>query len=50
MLFYDLDNKKKELMYAELLERRNRISVAASSGDAEALEYAAKEQMNVDKT
>lgn len=50
MLFYDLDNKKKELMYAELLERRSRISVAASSGDAEALEYAAKEQMNVDKT
>ncbi|MBR5496511.1 MAG: MFS transporter [Clostridia bacterium] len=33
MLFYDLDNKKKEIMYAELLERRNKLSVAASSGD-----------------
>ena len=32
MLFYDLDNKKKEKMYAELLERRLETANKASSG------------------
>ena len=49
MLFYDLSGKKKELMYAELLERRKNASVAASSGDREALEAIAEEQFNVGK-
>ena len=33
MLFYDLDNKKKEKMYAELLERRLETASKASSGN-----------------
>ena len=33
MLFYDLDNKKKEKMYAELLERRLETANKASSGN-----------------
>ena len=33
-------SKKKELMYAELLERRNSIAVAASSGNAQMTESA----------
>lgn len=35
MLFYDLNGKKKERMYAELLERRKAASEAASVGDVE---------------
>ncbi len=37
MLFYDLHGKKKEIMYAELLERRKNASIAASEGDIEAI-------------
>ena len=37
MLFYDLHGKKKEIMYAELLERRKEKSLAASEGDLEAV-------------
>ena len=37
MLFYDLHGKKKEMMYAELLERRKAASLAASDGDLEAI-------------
>ena len=37
MLFYDLHGKKKELMYAELLERRKAASLAASDGDLDAV-------------
>ena len=37
MLFYDLHGKKKEIMYAELLERRKEKSLAASDGDLEAV-------------
>ena len=45
MLFYDLTGKKKELMYAELLERRKQASVVASTGDSEALAALSEETM-----
>lgn len=44
MLFYDLDGKKKEQMYAELLVRRAELQKAADSGSTEALAQKAKEQ------
>ena len=47
MLFYDLHGKKKEMMYAELLERRSKASSVASSGDREALEKLADEQLHI---
>ena len=37
MLFYDLHGKKKETMYAELLQRRKQVSIAASDGDIDAV-------------
>ena len=37
MLFYDLNGKKKERMYAELLQRRKEASLAASDGDLDAV-------------
>ena len=46
MLFYDLNGKKKEMMYAELLSRRKEASAAASSGDKEAMEAVANAQMS----
>lgn len=47
MLFYDLDGKKKERMYAELLVRRSELQKAADSGDSEALlEQERKQQAN----
>ena len=46
MLFYDLDGKKKERMYAELLARRAELQKAADSGDSEALAQKHKEQMD----
>ncbi|MBQ8210732.1 MAG: MFS transporter [Clostridia bacterium] len=45
MLFYDLDGKKKEIMYAELLERRAALQKAADEGDTTALASASKEQL-----
>ncbi len=45
MLFYDLEGKKKERMYAELLARRTALQKAADSGDTEALAKAHEEQM-----
>lgn len=45
MLFYDLEGKKKEIMYAELLARRAELQKAADSGDTEALAKAAKAQL-----
>lgn len=33
MLFYDLNGKKKEIMYAELLQRRKEAAAAASGGN-----------------
>ncbi len=47
MLFYDLDNDKKERMYAELLARRKMMSEAVGSEDQEAISLAAKEQISV---
>lgn len=47
MLFYDLNDKKKEKMYEELLERRAAMSKEATSGDLEALEKLAKAQMDI---
>lgn len=44
MLFYDLDGKKKEQMYAELLVRRAELQKIADSGDTAALAQKAKEQ------
>ena len=49
MLFYDLHGKKKENMYAELLQRRKDASAIASSGDIEALKAMAEEQININK-
>ncbi len=37
MLFYDLTGKKKELMYAELLQRRKEASLAASDGNLDSV-------------
>ncbi len=45
MLFYDLDNDKKEKMYAELLERRRLMNDAVESGDKEMLELAVDTQI-----
>ncbi len=45
MLFYDLDGKKKEIMYAELLERRAALQKAADEGNTELLANASKEQI-----
>ena len=47
MLFYDLDNEKKEIMYAELLERRRIMSEAVESGNNEMLELAVNAQISV---
>lgn len=49
MLFYDLHGKKKERMYAELLQRRKDAAAVVSSGDKEAVEALAEEQMKVGK-
>ncbi|MBQ7688268.1 MAG: MFS transporter [Clostridia bacterium] len=49
MLFYDLHGKKRELMYAELLERRKKASVVASSGDADALQALAEQQIHINE-
>lgn len=46
MLFYDLHGKKKEMMYAELLERRKKASEVASRGDSAAIEALAEEQLH----
>ena len=40
-----LNGKKKEKMYAELLERRRQAANIASSGDSEAIHAFAQEQL-----
>ena len=45
MLFYDLNNDKKEKMYAELLERRKLMNDAVESDDAEMLSLAVSSQI-----
>lgn len=47
ILFYDLSGEKRERMYAELLVRREEASKLAMSGDKEAIEKLAKEQLSV---
>ncbi len=47
MLFYDLSGKKREKMYAELLERRSNMSKGASEADKETMARIAAEQMEV---
>ena len=49
MLFYDLHGKKKERMYAELLQRRKDAAAVVSSGDKEAVQALAEEQMKMGK-
>ena len=49
MLFYDLNNDKKEKMYAELLERRKLMTEAVESDDENMLELAVNAQINVGK-
>ncbi len=48
MLFYDLNGKKKEQMYAELLQRRKEASLAASGGDTDAIREM-EEKLNATK-
>ena len=45
MLFYDLNNDKKEKMYAELLERRNLMNKAVEGDDETMLEAAVNAQI-----
>ncbi len=47
MLFYDLGGEKRERMYAELLARRDAAQKMVESGDKEAMEALAKEQMSI---
>ncbi len=49
MLFYDLNNDKKEKMYAELLERRKLMSDAVESDNEDMLKLAAETQINIGK-
>ena len=45
MLFYDLNNDKKEKMYAELLERRTLMNSAVESDNENMLELAVYAQI-----
>ena len=47
IFFYDLSGHKREKMYAELLERREKISKTASQADKETMEKIAQEQFKV---
>ncbi len=48
MLFYDLNNEKKEAMYKELLARRMMMSKAVESSNPDELEALANEQIMID--
>ena len=48
MLFYDLNNDKKEAMYKELLQRRMMMTKVVESDNTDALEAMAAEQITVD--
>ncbi|MBR3975486.1 MAG: MFS transporter [Clostridia bacterium] len=50
MLFYDLNNEKRERMYAELLERRKMMTSAVESDDADMLEKLSAAQINIGKS
>ncbi len=47
MFFYDLTGKKRETMYADLLERRSNMSQNASDADEETMARIAREQMEI---
>ena len=47
MFFYDLSGKKREQMYAELLDMRANMSKTASSGDAETMARVAAELIEI---
>lgn len=47
MLFYDLNNDKKERMYAELLVRRNKMASMVTDGNEDNLKAAAEAQINL---
>lgn len=47
IFFYNLDGKKRETMYAELLERRTQMANRATTGSAEDIEALAEEQFRV---
>lgn len=47
IFFYDLTGEKREKMYAELLARREEASKLAMSGDKDAMEKLAKQQLSV---
>ena len=42
-----VNGKKKEIMYAELLQRRKDAAAVASSGDSEALKEMAEQQIHI---
>lgn len=44
ILFYDLNGKKRDKMYEELLARRAAVTNAVASGDADAMELATQAQ------
>ena len=50
MLFYDLNNEKRERMYSELLARRKLMSNAVESENEELLTLATDHQINVGKS
>ncbi|MCL2513267.1 MAG: MFS transporter [Oscillospiraceae bacterium] len=47
MFFYNLKEKERENMYAELLDRRQKAANTVTGGDLEAIERLAKEQMEI---
>lgn len=47
MLFYDLNNEKKEAMYAELLKRRQMVTKAVESESDEILDAVTQSQISV---
>ena len=49
MLFYDLNNDKKEKMYAELLSRRRKMTEIVEADNKEALAAASEAQINAGK-
>ena len=46
MLFYDLHGKKREVMYAELLERRKKAAEVASAGNSDELREFSEAQIH----
>ncbi len=47
MLFWNLNKKEREIMYAELLERRAKMANTATDGDLEKMDELARDQMDI---